>query len=139
MTAATAAGFTRPPLTCTVKLEDGEDYTVKLSYGLFNDLQRTVPDPAAVIDTVLSDPYTRDYIVRRCMTPIKKMVKDIETELKPVDEIGLDDPDQVDKLLQWVTGHLLYFFATSAGGLKQLSEQFKAAAPSAPSNNGSQS
>jgi hypothetical protein len=138
VTAATAGGLTRPPLSCTVKLEEGAEYTVKLSYGLFNDLQRTVPDAAAVVDTMLSDPYTRDYIVRRCMTPIKKMVKDIETELLPVDEIGVDDPDEIDKLLQWVTGHLLYFFAISAGGLKQLSEQFKAAVPSAPSSSGSQ-
>lgn len=139
MTAATAGGAIRPPLTLTVTLEDETEYTIKMSYGLFNDLQRTIPDAAAVVDTMLADPYTRDYIIRRCMSPVKKMVKDPEKELLPVEEIGLDDPDQIDKLLQWVTGHLLYFFATSAGGLKLLSEQFKQQVQPAPSTSGSQS
>jgi hypothetical protein len=105
-------------------LEDGSEHTIKMSYGLFNDLQRTIPDAAAVVDTMLADPYTRDYVVRRCMSPLKKMIKDVE-ELPAIEDVGLDDPDQVDKILQWVTGHMLYFFATSAGGLKQLSDQFK--------------
>lgn len=119
MTAVAAGDVKRPPLTCTVKLEDGSDYTVKMSYGLFQDMQRVVPDPAAIVDTICSDPYTRDYILRRCLTDEKRIIKD-EAELKAAEDMGLDDPDQMDILLQWATGHLLYFFATSAGGLKQL-------------------
>jgi hypothetical protein len=122
MTAVTAGGMERPPLTCTVKLEDETEYTVKMSYGLQQDIQRVVPDPAGIVDTIAGDPYARDYILRRCMTPEKKLIKD-EAELKPAEDIGLDDPDEINKLLQWATGHLLYFFAISAGGLKQLSEQ----------------
>lgn len=122
MTAATAGEMERPPLTHTVKLEEGE-HTVKMSYGLFQDLQRLIPDTAAIVDTVIADPFTRDYIQRRCMTDTKKMVKDMEAELVDPETLGLSDPDEINALLQWAVGHLLYFFATSAGGLKQLSAQ----------------
>jgi hypothetical protein len=132
VTAATAGGATRPPLTVTINLEDGSEQEIKMSYGLFNDLQRSIPDPAAVVDTMLSDPYTRDYVIRRAMTPLKKMVKDPDTELLPVEDCGLDDPDEIDKLLQWIVGHMLYFFATSAGGLKRLSDQLQAKLAQAP-------
>jgi hypothetical protein len=143
MTAATAHGIERPALKVSVKLEDDTEYEIKMTYGLFNDLQRATPDPMTVLDTVTADPYTRDYIIRRCMTPTKKMVTEPDKELKPVDEIGLDDPDEIDKLLQWVVGHMLYFFATSAGGLKRLGEAFKgtlteASDQPAPSTSGSE-
>jgi hypothetical protein len=125
MTAVSAGGLQRPPLTVTVKKEDGEDLTIKLTYGLHQDLQRLVPDPAALIETITSDPYTRDYVVRRVLTPSKKIITKPEEELIPADEVPIDDPDEIDKILQWVAGHMLYFFATSAGGLKQLGEIFK--------------
>jgi hypothetical protein len=141
MTAATTNGLERPPLTCTVKLEDESEYTIKMSYGLHQDLQRMVPDPGAIVDTIAADPYARDYILRRCMTPEKKLIKD-ESELKAAEDLGLDDPDEMNKLLQWATGHLLYFFGISAGGLKQLAELLASKldqAQPAPSTSGSQS
>lgn len=143
MTAATARGLERPPLTLDVKLESGDDHKIKLSYGLFQDLQRLIPDPASIVDTVTSDPYTRDYVIRRCMTPLKKMVTKIDEELIPAEEMPIDDPDELDKILQWVVGHMLYFFATSAGGLKQLGEVFQdnlslTTVPPAPSTAGSE-
>jgi hypothetical protein len=119
------AKIERPPLTVTVKQDDDTEHTIKLTYGLFQDLQRLIPDPAAIVQTITTDPYTRDYAVRRCMTPTKKMITDPENELIPADEMPIDDPDEIDKILQWVVGHMLYFFATSAGGLKQLGELFK--------------
>lgn len=141
MTAATAGGVTRPPLTVTVQLSDEEqtEKTIKLTYGLFQDLQRQIPDPGALVDTILAEPFTRDYILRRCMTDTKKMVQDPDKELISAEDCLLDDPEQMDKLLKWVVGHMLYFFATSAAGLKQLSEVFANLneAPSPPSTSGS--
>lgn len=141
MTAATAGGIQRPPLSETVKLEDGSEKTIKLSYGLFQDLQRTIPEPSVLIDVITADPFTRDYILRRCLTDTKKLITNPDEELISAEDCGLDDPDEMDKLLKWVAGHMLYFFATSAGGLKQLGELFKemnAVTPSAPSMSGSQ-
>ena len=143
MTAATAKGVTRPALTCTVKLGEDKEQEIKLSYGLFQDLQRAVPDPGALIETITSDPYTRDYILRRCLTPTRKMIKDPDTELIDAEKCELDDPDEAEKLLQWVAEHMLYFFATSAGGMKRLAEafkdQFNLETPPAPSTTGSPS
>jgi hypothetical protein len=146
MTAVTAHGIARPPLSVTVQLDDGQEKTIKLTYGMHQDLQRLVPDPASLLETIMSDPYTRDYVIRRCLTPLKKIVTKPEEELVPAEEIEISDPDQIDKILQWAAGHLLYFFATSAGGLKQLGEAFKAAFGNiptedqpAPSTTGSES
>jgi hypothetical protein len=132
--------FQRPPLKITLKLEDGEEREIKWTYGLSQDIQRVTPDAASILDVIAGDPGTREYIMRRCLTPIRKMIKDLD-EL--VDDVPLDDPDEQNKLLQWVTEHLLYFFATSAGGLKTLGEAFsqrlKAFAPPEPSSPGSSS
>lgn len=117
----------RPPLTIELELDDGGTREIKMVYGLFNDLQRAIQDPSVIIETVMSDPYTRDYVFRRCLTDTKKAIKD-ESELIAEEDMPIGDPEQLDKLLQWVAGHLLYFFATSAGGLKRLAEVFKAAA-----------
>lgn len=141
MSGFSAGGLERPPLTLTVMQEDGSEHQIKMSYGLFQDLQRTVPDTSALIDTIASDPYTRDYIFRRCMMGTKKLITK-EEDLIPADDILVDDPDEINKLIQWATGHLLYFFGISAGGLKQLSERLAAKLDQdqpAPSTSGSPS
>lgn len=130
----------RPPLTHDVKLEDDEIHTIKMSYGLQTDLQRLVPDVSAVIDSVTSNPEVRDYLVRRAMTPATKMISD-EKDL--VADPRISDPDEVLKLLEWISGHLLYFFAKSARSLASLGTSFKAemktAAQQVPSSDGSES
>lgn len=139
MSALSVGSLQRPSLTYTVKLEEGAEKTIKLSYGLFQDLQRLVPDAALLVDTIAADPNTRDYLIRRCLTDTKKFVKDWD-ELADAETLGLDDPDEINGLLQWVTGHLLYFFGISAGGLKQLSERLaqKLSDQPAPSTLGSE-
>lgn len=133
MTALTVGGMERPPLTHTVKLEDGGEHTVKLSYGLHQDLQRLTPDPGQIVEMLTSDPQARDYVFRRCMTPSKKIITNME-ELTPAENILVDDPDEIDALLQWVARHLLYFFATSAGGLKRSATLLQAALEAAQPN-----
>lgn len=111
--------------------------TVKWTYGLSNDIQRLVPDPGAAIDSFLQQPYTRDYVIRRVLTDKKGVITD-ESELIPYEQIDDLDSDDIVKMLDWVTGHLLYFFANSAAFIRRQGEAFKAALPqSAPSNSGS--
>jgi hypothetical protein len=130
----------RPPLKIHTKLSEGE-YTVHMSYGLFSDLQRMCPDVAQLLEAGLSDAWARDYIIRRCMTDSKKMITDEKDLIQPED-MKLDDPVEIEKLLSWVTGHLLYFFVTSAAGLKKMGEKFQSqiqTTPAAPSKSGSES
>lgn len=130
----------RPPLKITVKLDEGE-HTVHMTYGLFSDMQRVCPDPGVVLEAGLTDPFARDYLIRRCMTESKKMISD-EKELIAPEDMNLSDPDEIEKLLAWVTGHLLYFFARSAKGLADLGQKFKSQmekTPVAPSKTGSES
>ncbi|WP_037500744.1 hypothetical protein [Sphingomonas jaspsi] len=141
MSAMTAGELKRPSLTISIKLEDETEQTIKWTYGLSQDLQRVLPDPASVVDVIMSDPVTRDYIIRRCMTPLKRMVTDTDKDLLAFEDCKLDDPDEVEKLVRWVAEHLLYFFAISAGGLKKIGEALKAATNPGlpdPSKTGSQ-
>lgn len=130
----------RPPLKITIKLSEGE-HVVHMTYGLFSDLQRMCPDAGQLLEAGLSDAWARDYIVRRCMTDSKKMLTKEEDLIQPED-MKLDDPCEVEKLLSWVTGHLLYFFVTSAEGLKKMGAKFQAQigiTPATPSKSGSES
>jgi len=132
--------ITRPPLTHTVQLEEGQSKVIKMTYGLFNDMQRVTPDPTAILTVVQEDAWTRDYLVRRALTDKKGAVTD-EDQLIQIEDAGVEDPEEVAKLLEWITGHLLFFFGTSARGLKRLSEEFKIdeSSPTEPSTSGSQS
>lgn len=128
----------RPPLKHTVRWTDG-DKTIHLSYGLWNDLQRVCPEPSVVVEGGLTDPYLRDYLIRRCFTDTKKSVID-EKDLLPEDEMPVGDPEELEKLLAWIEGHLLYFFGASSTSLKRLGETFKKTltdqAPVDPSKSG---
>lgn len=112
----------RPALKLIVKLDEGEK-TIKWTYGLSQDLQRVCPDAAAIFDVMLGDAPTREYLMRRALTESRALIKDMDELVDPAD-VGLDDPDEQNKLLNWLVEHLLYFFATSAGGLKRLGESF---------------
>lgn len=115
----------RPPLTHTVKLEDGVEKEIKMSYGLFQDLQRVTPDPGAIVEVITMDAPARDYMIRRALTDSRKMITK-EEDLIPMEDCGLDDPTEIAGLLKWISGHLLYFFATAAGDLKKVAEVMQA-------------
>lgn len=121
----------RPELTFTV----GET-EIRWTYGLQLDLQRLMPDSDTVIMSLMTDAFTRDYTLRRVLSPIKKSVTDV-SELAPIEEIDLD-PDQVLDVLKWVSAHMLYFFVTSANNLVAVGAEFKESLPSKLSTSGSQ-
>jgi hypothetical protein len=115
----------RPDLTFTAGEQE-----IRWTYGLQLDLQRLVPDTENVIAAIMGDTYVRDYLVRRALTPLKKSVLD-EAELITAEEIDLD-PDQVLELLEWISGHLLHFFAKSVTNLMAQGAEFKESLPKAP-------
>lgn len=122
----------RPALTHTVGEKE-----IKWTYGLQRDMERMLPDAEQAITEVLTNPYTRDYLVRRALTDIKKSVTD-EAELIAIEDIDLD-PDEQLALLDWVTGHLLYFFSRSAANLSRQGLSFKTTLDQlAPSTTGSE-
>ncbi len=108
----------RPPLS----LEIGE-YTIKMTYGLQMDLQKLLPDPEQVISLLTADAYLRDIVVRRALTPAEKPVKDDE-DLISANEIDLD-PDQIVEVLDFVAGHLVYFFGNTASSAARLGGQYQ--------------
>ena len=114
----------RPPLR--FKIDD--DKSIKMTYGLLMDLQRLLPDATQALALVLSDPYTKDYVVRRVMTPFNGTVTDID-KLIPSEEIDLI-PEQVEAILDWVVQHVLHFFAQRAGNIASAGKMFQTALPS---------
>ena len=121
----------RPELTIKVG-----DHEIRWTYGLQLDLQRVMPDSDATISGTMSDTFIRDYIVRRSLTDVKKAVNS-EDELISIDEVDLD-PDQILELIDWVTGHMLYFFMKSATNLAAIGAEFEKSLPSSPSTSGSE-
>ena len=110
--------LTRPPL----KKKFGT-FEIKLTYGLQLDLQRMIPDPTEVMNLLINDPYLRDWIIRRVLTDKASSVTE-EAQLISYEEITLD-PDEILDLLDWVSGHLMYFFGKSAAKATRLGEQYK--------------
>ena len=121
----------RPPLTFKVG-----DKELRWTYGLQLDVQRLVPDAENTISAIMSDPYIRDYLVRRALTDKKGSITDAEDLIK-IEDVDID-PDEVLALLNWVAGHLMYFFLVTARNLAAQGAEFKAGLPSVPSTTGSE-
>jgi hypothetical protein len=119
----------RPALT----FKAGES-EIRWTYGLQLDLQRLVPDAENTISAIMGEPFVRDYMIRRALTLVKKSIAD-EKDLIAVEDVELD-PDEALALLDWVSGHLLYFFTKSAKNLSLQGDAVKASLPSQPSTDG---
>ena len=113
------------------KLKLGER-ELTMPYAMLMDLCRMLPDPAATMQLVMSDPVTQDYIVRRVLTPLDKVIESVDDLISPAD-VDLDI-DEVEALLTWVVQHTLYFFAKRTLGLRTVGSQFKQALPSLSSD-----
>jgi hypothetical protein len=109
----------KPPLTIDLP---SVEKTVKMVYGLEMDIRRLLPDPQSAMQLIMNDPYTQDYIIRRCLTDSKKMVLQ-QDELISFDDVNIDSED-AEKLLAWVTEHTLYFFVKRATGMANLAAKF---------------
>lgn len=101
---------------------------VSMPYAKLMDLSRMLPDPASALSLVMNDSVTQDYIVRRALTPVDRVVKS-EEDLISDTEVDLET-DDVEKLLTWVVQHILYFFVKRTQGLAKVGDEFKAALPS---------
>ena|SRR3990167_3803448 len=126
----------KPDSKLTIKI-DGEDFTTKMTYGLQMDFMRMIPSLDQLESLYVGDPYLREYIVRRCLTPgLKKPAESLD-ELVDIYEKDID-PDDILKIQAWVAEYLLYFFVTSADQLKKSSTTPPTdPAPPPPSKSGS--
>jgi len=116
----------RPPLR--FDLSSGDD--IKMTYGLEMDLRKLLPNAQTTLQLVMHDPYTQDYIVRRCLTPSAKSIKD-EASLIDADEVKIPS-EEIERLLMWATDHVLYFFVTRANSMGQLGVRYQTLVPAVP-------
>jgi hypothetical protein len=101
---------------------DGEKKTIAMTYGLFNEIMKVIPHPEKITDLIVSDPYLRDYVVRRMLTGNKRVEKDEDL----VDPFELDiDMDVLDDLVVWVGEHVLHFFMKSASKTAAIGEKYQ--------------
>lgn len=90
---------------------NGETQTIVMSYALFNEIMRVIPSPEQITSLLVSDPYLRDYVIRRMLTGNKK----VENDEDLIDAFDVDvDVFQLDELVSWVGEHVLHFFMNSA-------------------------
>ena len=110
----------RPNSTFDLKIGE-EVRTIKMSYGLFNEIMTVIPNPENIGDLLITDAGLRDYIVRRILTGNKKITTDEDL----VDAFELDiDMDDLSDLVTWVGDHVLYFFMTSAAKTQKLGQKY---------------
>lgn len=110
----------RPARTFDIDV-NGENTTITMSYGLFNEIMKVVPKPENIGDLLIQDPFLRDYIVRRMLTGNKKVTSDEDL----VDAFDCDvDIERLDELVAWVGDHILHFFITSARKTAVLGEKY---------------
>ena len=101
---------------------NGEKNTISMTYGLFNEIMKVVPNPGKITDLVVNDPYLRDYVIRRMLTGNKVVEKDEDL----VDPFDLDiDLDDLDDLVAWVAEHVLHFFMKSAEKTAKIGERYQ--------------
>jgi hypothetical protein len=127
----------RPELFFTFPPETGKA-PLKMTYGLEMDIRRMLPDPQTAMALLMNDPFTQDYVIRRCLTDKNQIITDPEADLIKPDQVDLDG-EVIERMLMWAAEHALYFFAKRTTGLANLSVQFQAMmpAPSVPLPNGS--
>lgn len=112
------ATIVRPPLEFQIN-----DMKIKWTYGLQIDIQRMIPDAPQVITLLTTDPYLRDFVVRRALTNSGKSIT-AEDELIAAEAID-SDPDAILDLLDWISGHLMYFFTKSARSAARLGTEHR--------------
>lgn len=102
---------------------NGETQTIVMSYGLFNEIAKVVPSPEQITDLLISDPYLRDYVIRRLLTGNKKVTTDEDL----VDMFDLDvDLEEIEGLVSWAAEHVLHFFMKSAAKMATTGEKYQA-------------
>lgn len=92
---------------------------IKMTYGLEMDLRRMLPDPNSATNLLLGDPTTQDYVIRRCLTDVNKMIHNWD-DLVDEDEVDKLDSETREALLMWAGDHAIYFFAKRTMGLAKL-------------------
>lgn len=101
---------------------NGETKEIAMSYGLFNEVMKAIPNPQAIDQLLVSDPYLRDYIIRRVLTDKRK----IESEDDLIDPFDLDiDLDVLDDLLGWVADHIMGFWLRSGKQTAAILERYR--------------
>jgi hypothetical protein len=127
----------RPELTTKITIGDVE-HIIKWTYGMSLDIQRLIPDFDNAFNVTINDPNTRDYLLRRLLTEKRGSVEKDE-ELVDVEVLDEADPDDILRVLDWATGHLLYFFGSSVDNFRLRAKEYNdLLAPAIPSMNGSE-
>lgn len=101
---------------------NGEKQEIKMTYGLFNAISQVIPNPGQITDLVITDPFLRDYVIRRVLTGNKHVERDEDL----VDPFELDiDLEALDDLVSWVAEHILHFFMKSAAKTAAIGKKYE--------------
>lgn len=112
----------RPSLTHTITIND-EPREIKMVFSLLQDILKIVGGLENIEALILSDPFMRDFVVARALTPGKGSKLKPE-ELVDLDEIDLDYQDIVS-LIAWISAHIVFFTVASAKSLEPLKDQIE--------------
>lgn len=109
------------PETFTVKVNE-EDRDIFMSFGLLNELTTIVGDPGAAA-AITMNPDMRNKILTAALAKRKKSGKIEETV--DIDDLDISIND-VEALLDWVSGHVMSFFVRSLRKVAAVNAQYEA-------------
>jgi hypothetical protein len=95
-----------------------------MSYGMFSDIMRILGKEEDTLTLLISNPNSRDLVVRRLYTEAKKAVENAD-ELINAFEIPLS-PIELDGLIAWVADHAMHFTMSTAEKTRPVVEKYQA-------------
>lgn len=102
-----------------------------MSYGMFNDIMRLLGSGQDVAVLLLSDPGTRDLVIRRLFTDTNKSLDKFEDL---IDSFEVDIlPEEMDGILAWVADHATRFLLSTGKAMKTVAEKYQDQLPKQPS------
>ena len=91
----------------TLKLEEsGVEF--KMTYLMLNDILGLVGGPGEAAQALLTDQFTRDFVIRRLSTPADDSVKE-EEDLVKTGDVKIEIYE-IEEVIGWVIEHVTYFF-----------------------------
>ena len=101
--------------------------TLKMTYFMFSDIMRLLGnDPDDSIALLMTHPDTRDFVMRRLFTDLRKPVETLDELINPYD-INIS-PLELDGIIAWVADHVMHFTMSTAEKTRPVLEKYKAQA-----------
>jgi hypothetical protein len=113
----------KPLLSIPDKVFKIGEHELTMSMGMFNDIMRILGNSQDTVELLLTDPNTRDWVIRRLFTPALKPIDNVDDLINPY-EIDIS-PMDLGYIIAWVTDHVMYFTTSTIEQTRPMVERYQ--------------